>query len=145
MFAQKEKSILISMGLVRCPERFTDNIASCFLGTHLAGGTFWVLPDDYVIRSPNTKEHHLSGVEVKYIRNDRGGGSDRINQSDPLCILLIVFFRSKCNSFCIVDMFPRCVCIMRESWPLSVCGPPPPHPTSRRGPVATVRVIHGDP
>lgn len=51
-------------GLARCPERFTDNLASCFLGTHLAGGMFWVLPDDYVILSPNTKEHQLNNAEV---------------------------------------------------------------------------------
>ncbi|KAH8554793.1 hypothetical protein BGW37DRAFT_420591 [Umbelopsis sp. PMI_123] len=48
-----------------CPERFTDNLASCFLGTHLAGGTFWVLADDYVIRAPNTKAHTLNKAEIK--------------------------------------------------------------------------------
>jgi len=51
-----------------CPERFTDNLASCFLGTHLAGGMFWVLPDDYVILSPNTKEHQLNNAEIEMQR-----------------------------------------------------------------------------
>ncbi|KAI8581335.1 hypothetical protein K450DRAFT_23784 [Umbelopsis ramanniana AG] len=48
-----------------CPERFTDNLASCFLGTHLAGGTFWVLADDYVIQAPNAKANTLNKAEVK--------------------------------------------------------------------------------
>ncbi|KAG2174977.1 hypothetical protein INT43_006039 [Umbelopsis isabellina] len=48
-----------------CPERFVDNLASCFLGTQLSGASFWVLPDDYVIQSPILKEYQLSQAEIE--------------------------------------------------------------------------------
>ncbi|KAI9323444.1 hypothetical protein BX666DRAFT_2016705 [Dichotomocladium elegans] len=46
-----------------CTERFLDRRSACFLSSYLAGGEFWVLPDDFVIRLPENKEYIMPDID----------------------------------------------------------------------------------
>lgn len=48
----------------RCAERFLDRRSACLLSNYLAGGEFWVLPDDFVVQLPASEESQLSDFEV---------------------------------------------------------------------------------
>jgi hypothetical protein len=105
-----------------------------------------VLADDYVIRAPNTKAHTLNKAEV---REESGSSWIELVISFPTNVVIeteeltIVFLRLKWRRFCIIDMCRRCVCITRESWPLSVYGLRHQHPTSSHGQDATAHAVHG--
>ncbi|KAI7881874.1 hypothetical protein K492DRAFT_128383 [Lichtheimia hyalospora FSU 10163] len=46
-----------------CTERFLDRRSACFLSSYLAGGEFWVLPDDFMIRLPESKEYIMPDLD----------------------------------------------------------------------------------
>ncbi|CDH55319.1 glycosyltransferase family 49 protein [Lichtheimia corymbifera JMRC:FSU:9682] len=46
-----------------CAERFLDRRSACLLSNYLAGGEFWVLPDDFVVQLPASEESQLSDFE----------------------------------------------------------------------------------
>lgn len=46
-----------------CAERFLDRRSACLLSNYLAGGEFWVLPDDFVVQLPGSEDNQLSDFE----------------------------------------------------------------------------------
>lgn len=41
-----------------------DRRSACFLSSYLAGGEFWVLPDDFMVRLPESKEYIMPDLDV---------------------------------------------------------------------------------
>lgn len=56
--------VLLIFYFNRCAERFLDRRSACLLSNYLAGGEFWVLPDDFVVQLPASGESQLSDFEV---------------------------------------------------------------------------------
>ncbi|ORZ19932.1 hypothetical protein BCR42DRAFT_460004 [Absidia repens] len=46
-----------------CAERFLDSRSACLFSSYLAGGEFWVLPDDYMVELPETEKSTLSDFD----------------------------------------------------------------------------------
>ncbi|KAI8341382.1 hypothetical protein BC941DRAFT_346977 [Chlamydoabsidia padenii] len=46
-----------------CAERFLDSRSACLFSSYLAGGEFWVLPDDYMVELPETEKSTLSAFD----------------------------------------------------------------------------------
>ncbi|CAO3587893.1 unnamed protein product [Absidia cylindrospora] len=46
-----------------CAERFLDSRAACLFSSYLAGGEFWVLPDDYLVELPEIEKSALSAFD----------------------------------------------------------------------------------
>ncbi|KAI9261442.1 hypothetical protein BDA99DRAFT_547240 [Phascolomyces articulosus] len=47
-----------------CAERFLDRRSACLFSNYLAGGEFWVLPDDFVVQLPDNKEFVISDFDL---------------------------------------------------------------------------------
>ncbi|KAI8365287.1 uncharacterized protein BYT42DRAFT_589461 [Radiomyces spectabilis] len=47
-----------------CAERFLDRKSACLFSNHLAGGDFWVLPQDFVVQVAPTKPTTLSSLDA---------------------------------------------------------------------------------
>lgn len=49
-----------------CSERFVDKRSACLLSSYLAGNDFLVLPHDFVIHKPATKDAVISDLDVSF-------------------------------------------------------------------------------
>ncbi|KAI9319024.1 hypothetical protein BX666DRAFT_1922330 [Dichotomocladium elegans] len=58
-----------------CDERFADEPSACLYSIYLSGANLWVLPEDYIVRTGQEPENHLSADErtrqVKIYKNYR--------------------------------------------------------------------------
>lgn len=50
--------------LFRCSERFIDKRSACLLSSYLAGNDFYVLPNDFAIQKPSSKNVAVSDLDV---------------------------------------------------------------------------------
>ncbi|KAF7732120.1 hypothetical protein EC973_006375 [Apophysomyces ossiformis] len=46
-----------------CSEKFLDSRCACLFSSYLAGAELWVLPDDFVVQLPESKEYAISDFD----------------------------------------------------------------------------------